>query len=76
MAEVLEGELVATRHPDGRVEIVSTPPTTLISLEMLVSADPHVFVVRGHRITLAAQVEYEVTGWDPASHALVAKRVS
>lgn len=75
-AEILEGDLVCQRHGDGRVEIVSAPPTTRISLEFLTAADPAVVVVRGHRLTLATQVEYEVTGWDAMSHALIAKRVS
>ena len=75
MAELLEGELSVRRHGDGRIEILAAPQTCRISLEMLADSDPVVFKVGGRRITIADQVAYEVTGWDPIASALVAEKV-
>ncbi|UVS81839.1 hypothetical protein [Actinokineospora sp. UTMC 2448] len=72
---VEQGPVEVHRHDDGRVEIVSAPPWTLISLELLAAADPVVFQVAGRRISLAGQVTYEVTGWDETQACLVARRI-
>lgn len=74
MGEVLQGDVSTVRHPDGRVEILSAPPVTAITLEFLAAVDPAVVVVRGDRVALAGQIEYRVTGWDPLQRALLAER--
>lgn len=76
MAETLEGAVVMRRHDDGRVEIVSAPPTTTMALEFLLEADPHLVRIRGREITLAGQVTYRVTGWDDTQACLRLEKVS
>jgi hypothetical protein len=72
---VIEGDVECRRHEDGRVEILSAPPTTRISLELLTAADPAVFKVTGRTIAIAGQVVYRVTGWDNLSSCLLAELV-
>jgi hypothetical protein len=74
MSEVLEGEVVVRREANGRVHVEQAPPVARMSLELLASADPVTFQVRGDRIGLGGQVVYRVTGWDAHSHALVLER--
>lgn len=74
-SDVLEGSVVARRHPDGRVEILEAPPIARMSLQLLAEADPAVVVVRGREITFAGQVTYRVTGWDDIQSCLVLQRI-
>lgn len=68
-----EGAVKAVRHEDGRVEILDAPPLVRIGLEFLRDSDPCTVRVSGRTVTFGGQVVYEVTGWDPFSHALTAK---
>lgn len=74
-SEVLEGSLECRRHPDGRVEILRAPPIVRMTLDLVLEADPTVFVIRGREITFAGQVTYRVTGWDDHSSCLVLERI-
>ncbi|HEV7651344.1 MAG TPA: hypothetical protein VGP26_24605 [Actinophytocola sp.] len=73
--EVLQGPVEFVRRADGRIEIKSAPPNTLMSLEFLNRADPAVFRVGGREVTLAGQVTYRVVGWDNVQSALILERV-
>lgn len=75
MSTVLEGTVEMRRHDDGRVEILSAPPRTRISLEFLHTADRVVVRVSGNTVGLAGQVVYRVVGWDPLGSALLADLV-
>ncbi|HET8684782.1 MAG TPA: hypothetical protein VFM54_23355 [Micromonosporaceae bacterium] len=68
-------DVLARRRADGRVEIISAPHATRVTLEFLAAADPAVVQVRGCVIHLAGQVAYWVTGWDPACACLLVERV-
>jgi hypothetical protein len=72
---VVQGEITVSRHADGRIEVTQAPDIGLFSLELLASADPVVFVVRGREITIGGQVTYRVTGWDDIQSCLVAQRI-
>lgn len=75
MAEIVEGAVELRQHADGRIEILRAPPVTRISLELLQQSNPAVFAIRGREITMAGQVTYRVTGWDPGQSCLVADRI-
>lgn len=72
MPQVLEGTVECRRHDDGRVEVLTAPPRTRITLEFLTAADPAVVRVSGNTVTVAGQVVYRITGWDRLSSALLA----
>jgi hypothetical protein len=64
------GDVVVRRHHDGSVEVLEAPQESLVSLGFLHQRDDGVTSVDGDRLTLAGQVVYQVTGWEPASAAL------
>jgi len=72
---VLEGPVDFVQNEDGRVQVLSAPPLTRISLELIAEADPAVLKIRGDLITVAGQVVYRITGWDDLGKALLAKLV-
>ncbi|HCT81761.1 MAG TPA: hypothetical protein DGG94_17825 [Micromonosporaceae bacterium] len=71
----LEGTVKVLRHDNGLVEILDAPPLIRIALELIQLRDPVTMKVSGKHITVAGQVVYEVTGWEPFSSTLVAKLV-
>lgn len=73
MSTVLEGSVDFVRHEDGRMQVLSAPPTTRISLELIAEADPVLLKIRGNVITFAGQVVYRVTAWDTLGKALIAE---
>lgn len=64
----VEGGVRYERHPNGRVELTSTPRVIRVGLAELL--DP-VVKVAGNLVTYAGQARYRVRGWDHACHALV-----
>lgn len=74
MAEVLEGEIRAHREDDGRVVIDQAPPVARASLEFIRESDHATVRVQGNTLTLAGQVRYRVTGWDPHGSCLLLER--
>lgn len=72
---VLEGVVDVRRHADGRVEIVSAPPTARINLSFLRHSDPALVTADANTIVVAGQVTYRVVGWDPRSSCLLAELV-
>lgn len=68
------GEIVITRTP-GRVQVVKAPALARISLRTLSVACEHEVRVEADRITLADQVTYRVTGWEPDPGNLLVRLV-
>lgn len=64
-------ELVVQRVPGG-VRVVEAAERIRISLAALAASCEHALQVRGDRLTIADQVVYQVTGWEPSAAALTA----
>ncbi|MEH0423129.1 hypothetical protein [Streptomyces sp. B21-083] len=58
----MDGELTMRRVPGG-IEVLHAPRITSISLEVIAQACEHALQVHGDRITIAGQVDYQVTAW-------------
>lgn len=63
-------DLTFTRHRGRGITINSAPPRTRISMRSIIDRYSYLHMSASDRIVIADQVEYRVTGYDPALCAL------
>ncbi|MGW6743778.1 hypothetical protein ACWGDX_24170 [Streptomyces sp. NPDC055025] len=65
----MDGELTLRRIPGG-IEVVHAPRITCIALDVIAAASEHALRVNGSLITVAHQVDYQVTAWQASPPGL------
>jgi hypothetical protein len=67
----LYGDINLSRTINGGTIVTCAPTTGLIDPAVLFSHRVNLYVAAGGYITIAGQVTYKITGWDPVRQSLI-----